>query len=119
MAFGKGETGKNIIMKKYLGKGNVILSSKEAESLLGVIRKLNPSKEEIYLAGILMAKYTQEGHDSKKDFPIYFFKGRDISKPKGHESERWNAKNKKTLIIKKEDIEVNKLVDNIINKKGK
>lgn len=101
---GRDEIGNDELMKNYQGKGNIILHTSAPGSPFGVIEKLNPSKDEIYFAGIVVSKYSQYWRDNKQDVKIDMFAGKDISKPKGYKPGTWRVKKKKTITIEKEDI---------------
>lgn len=104
MILGKDEIGNDELMKKFKGKSNIILHTAAPGSPFGVIEKLNPTEDEIYLAGMVVAKYSQNWRDNKKNVRIDVFTGKTISKPKSYKPGTWRVKKKKTIVIEKEDI---------------
>jgi predicted ribosome quality control (RQC) complex YloA/Tae2 family protein len=101
---GKDEKSNDELMKKYKGKENIIMHTSSPGSPFGVIENLNPSKEEIYLSGSIVASYSQDWRDNKKDVMIDIFTGKDISKRFWMKKGTWKVKKSKKIKIKKQDI---------------
>ena len=101
------------LMKRFKDKSNIILHTESPGSPFGVIDFQKPTKKEIYLSGSVVARYSQDWRDNKKDVNINVFTGKDISKIKGMKIGTWKVKKAKEIIIKKKDI-LN--AENLINK---
>ncbi|MCX6749560.1 MAG: NFACT RNA binding domain-containing protein [Candidatus Pacearchaeota archaeon] len=101
---GKDEESNDELMKKFKGKTNLILHTAKPGSPFCVIDNFNPSKEDVYMSGALVAKYSQDWRDNKTDVAVNVFTGKDISKSKLLKPGTWNVKKSKTIIVKKEDI---------------
>jgi len=101
---GKDENSNDYLMNDFKEKPNIILHTVAPGSPFGVIDKLKPLKKEIYEAGIIVARYSQDWRDNKKDVKISIFTGKDISKEKGMKPGLWKVKKSKTITVKKEDI---------------
>lgn len=103
---GKNAESNDELMKKFKGKDNVILHTIKPGSPFCVIEKLNPQKKEIYEAGVIVSKYSQDWRDNKSDVAVSVFTGKDIKKEKGVKIGTWTVKGKKsnTIKIKKEKI---------------
>ncbi|MDP3986851.1 MAG: NFACT RNA binding domain-containing protein [Nanoarchaeota archaeon] len=93
------------LMKEFKGKVNTILHTRAPGSPFGVILKDKPTKEDIYQAGSVVAGYSQDWRDHKRDIVIDVFTGKSVSKRFWMKKGTWNVKNAKTIKIKKEDIE--------------
>lgn len=69
------------------------------------IKSKNPNKEEIKQAAIFCAMKSQDWRDNKSDVKVNIFKGGDIYKTKGMSMGTFGVKSKKTILIKKNEIE--------------
>jgi|TARA_Y100000310_G_C20504716_1_gene725826 predicted ribosome quality control (RQC) complex YloA/Tae2 family protein len=101
---GKDEKSNDELMKEFKGKENVILHTSSPGSPFGVIENLKPSKKEIYLSSSVVASYSQDWRDNKKDVMIDVFTGKDISKRFWMKKGTWKVKKSKKIKIKKQDI---------------
>jgi len=101
---GRNDENNDMLMKKFKGKENIILHTVAPGSPFCVIEKLNPSKEIIASSGVVVAKYSQEWRNSKKDIDVNVFTGKDISKPLFSKKGTWKVKKLKKIKIKKKDI---------------
>ena len=101
---GKNSESNDELMKKFMGKRNIIIHTVAPGSPFCVIANLNPSKEDIGLSGVYCARYSQDWRDNKKDVKISIFTGKDISKEKGMKTGMWKVRKSKIKIIKKKDI---------------
>ena len=54
------------LMNNFKGKSNTILHTLAPGSPFGVLEELNPSKENIYEGGIVVARYSQDWRNKKK-----------------------------------------------------
>ena len=104
LILGKDEESNDELMKKFKGKNNIILHTKAPGSPFLVIEKLKPTKDELYLSGAVVARYSQDWRDNKGDVIVDVFTGKDISKPKGLKIGTWVVKKKKSMTIKRQDI---------------
>ena len=91
-------------MNPNKGKKNIILHTSAPGSPFGVMEKLNPTKEEIYISGSIVASYSQDWRNNKKDIVIDVFTGKDISKPFWLKAGTWKVKKSNKIKIKKQDI---------------
>ena len=101
---GKDEKSNDELMKKYKGKENIIMHTSSPGSPFGVIENLNPSKEEIYLSGSIVASYSQDWRDNKKDVIVHVFKGKDVYKDKKMKLGTFGVRKHDKIKIKKEKI---------------
>jgi predicted ribosome quality control (RQC) complex YloA/Tae2 family protein len=101
---GKDENSNDYLMNDFKGKENVILHTVMPGSPFGVIDKLKPTKQEVYEAGIFVARYSQYWRDNKKDVKVSVFTGKDAAKENGMKPGLWQIKKSKMITIKKEDI---------------
>ncbi|MEX0932497.1 MAG: NFACT RNA binding domain-containing protein [Candidatus Pacearchaeota archaeon] len=92
------------LMRKFKDKKNTILHTEASGSPFCVIEKLKPSKEEIYSAGSVCAKYSQDWRNRKSDIEVHIFTGKDISKRFWMKKGSWSVKNLKKIKVKKQDI---------------
>ena len=69
------------------------------------IKSENLSSEDIKESAIFCASKSQDWRDNKSDVKVNLFKGKDISKRKGMKTGTFEVKNKKTILIKKKEIE--------------
>ena len=104
ITLGKDKESNDALMGKFKGKKNTILHTLAPGSPFCVINNLNPSKKDVYTAGIFCAKYSQSWRESKKNVLISVFTGKEISKSKNMKTGTWNVKKSEQIIIKKEDI---------------
>jgi len=101
---GKNAESNDELMKEFKGKENIIIHTKAPGSPFGVIQKIRPSKAEIYLSGSIIAGYSQDWRDNKKDVVVDVFTGKDISKKFWMKKGMWNVRNAKVIKIRKKDI---------------
>jgi predicted ribosome quality control (RQC) complex YloA/Tae2 family protein len=101
---GKDEDSNDYLMEDFKGKSNVILHTVAPGSPFGVVDELKTSKEDIYEAGVFIARYSQDWRDNKENVKVSVFTGKDISKEKGMKPGLWKVKKSKTINIKKKDI---------------
>ena len=102
---GKNSENNDELVASYKGKDNVILHTVAPGSPFCVIEKLNPTKDEIYEAGVATALKSQNWRDKKSDVSVHVFTGLDVKKPFFAKSGSWQLKNSpKEIIIKKKDI---------------
>ena len=107
--------------------GKLVLSGKNAENNEELIKQSEPeelvfhtekpgspfvniknksaSSEDIKETAIFCAAKSQDWRDNKNDVKVNLFKGKDISKRKGMKTGTFEVKNKKTILIKKKEIE--------------
>ena len=69
------------------------------------IKDKNPSKEDIKESAIFCAVKSQDWRDNKSDVQVNYFKGKDILKKKEMKLGTFGVKNKKDILIKKQEIE--------------
>ncbi len=98
---GKDAEGNDKLMKKFKGKKNVIIHTSSPGSPFGVVEKLKPTEDEIYVAGATVAGYSQDWRDNKKDVSVDVFTGKDISKNKGMKPGTWEVKKSRKMKIDK------------------
>jgi len=102
---GRDETNNDELMKSFKGKENIILHTVAPGSPFCVIEKLNPTKEEIYEAGVVTSSKSQDWRNNKRDIKMHVFSGKDSKKPFFAKAGSWTIKGTpKTVIIKRKDI---------------
>lgn len=102
---GKNAENNDELVKEFKGEENTILHTVAPGSPFCVIEKLNPTKSEIYEAGIFCASKSQDWRDNKRDIKMHIFTGHDVKKPIFAKTGLWKLKNSpKTITIKKKDI---------------
>ena len=102
---GKDAKNNDKLVKKFRGKGNVIIHTVASGSPFCVIENLNPTKEEIKEAGIICASKSQDWRDNKSNIKIDIFTGKDVKKTIFMKTGSWRLRNKpKALNIDKKDI---------------
>lgn len=103
---GKDQDSNDYLMGDFKGKPNIILHTVAPGSPFGVIDKFKPkpTKEEIYEAGVYVARYSQNWRDNQKDVKVSIFTGEEISKPRSAKPGMWSVGKSRTIIIKKKDI---------------
>ncbi len=102
---GKNSENNDELVNSFKGKNNVILHTVAPGSPFCVIEKLEPTKDEIYEAGIFTALKSQDWRDNKRDVKMHVFTGHDVKKPFFAKSGSWKLKNSpKEIIIKKKDV---------------
>ena len=69
------------------------------------IKDKNPSKEDIKESAIFCASKSQDWRDNKSNVEVHWFKGKEISKRKEMKLGTFEVKNKKNILIKKQEIE--------------
>ena len=69
------------------------------------IKDKNPSSDDIKESAIFCAAKSQDWRDNKNDVKVNLFKGKDILKRKGMKIGTFEEKNKKNILIKKNEIE--------------
>lgn len=104
LILGRNAESNDNLMRKFKGKSNIILHTVSPGSPFGVINTLKPIKEEIYASGVIVAKFSQDWRNNKKDIKVSVFTGKEISKNKDLKIGTWNVKKSKTITVKKEDI---------------
>ncbi|MEK6833345.1 MAG: NFACT RNA binding domain-containing protein [Nanoarchaeota archaeon] len=103
---GKNSENNDELIKSYCGKENIILHTAKPGSPFCVIKKLNPTKEDIKESAIICASKSQDWRDNKKDVVTHIFNGKNVSKKEGMKSGAWALKSKPKLIkVKKKEIE--------------
>ena len=69
------------------------------------IKDKNPSSDDIKESAIFCAAKSQDWRENKNDVKVNLFKGKDILKRKGMKIGTFEVKNKKNILIKKNEIE--------------
>jgi predicted ribosome quality control (RQC) complex YloA/Tae2 family protein len=93
------------LVKSFKGSENVILHTVAPGSPFCVIDKLNPTKDEIYEAGVICASKSQDWRDNKKDILVHKFTGKEVKKKLFAKKGSWKLTSKpKEIKIKKKDI---------------
>ena len=100
---GKDAESNDELMKKFHGKKNMIVHTVAPGSPFCVIEK-QIFTGDVYAAGILCARYSQDWRDNKSDIKVSVFTGKDIKKEKSMKMGTWKVKKSKTITVKKRDI---------------
>ena len=102
---GKNSENNDELVNSFKRKENTILHTVAPGSPFCVIEKLNPSKDEIYDAGIFCASKSQDWRDNKRDIKLHVFTGQNVKKSFWMKSGSWKLKsNPEEILIKKKDI---------------
>ncbi|MBU2503456.1 MAG: hypothetical protein KJ879_00155 [Nanoarchaeota archaeon] len=101
---GKNAENNDVLVSQFKGKGNTILHTSAPGSPFGVIENLETGSKEIGEAGVIVAKYSQDWRNNKKDIVVDVFTGKDVSKPWFSKTGTWKVRKSKKIKIKKEDI---------------
>jgi predicted ribosome quality control (RQC) complex YloA/Tae2 family protein len=104
LILGKDKESNESLVRKFRGKSNTILHTSSPGSPFGVIDKVKPSKEEVMLSGAVVARYSQDWRDNKKDVKVNIFTGKDVYKLKGMPMGTFGVKKSKMIIVKRGDI---------------
>src|SRR3989304_7731049 len=89
---GRDEENNNELMKIYSGKENTILHTVASGSPFCVIEKIKPTKAEIYEAGTVCARYSQDWRDNKNNVRMSVFNGKETKKNKSIKTGTWGVK---------------------------
>jgi len=94
------------LVKRFIGKNNVIMHTAKPGSPFSVILT-KPKRGDLKEAAIFVAKYSQAWKKAKKkkDVEVHYFKGKDVYKGKGMKTGTFGVKKYKRIIVKKEEIE--------------
>lgn len=103
LLLGKNAESNDELMEKFKGKSNLILHTVSPGSPFCVIEKM-VFDGDVYAAGTLVARYSQNWRDNKKDVEVSVFTGKDVKKDKSMATGTWKVKKSKEIKIKKEDI---------------
>ena len=103
LLLGKNAESNEELVKKYKGKSNKILHTTIPGSPFCVIDKIVFS-EDVYAAGALCARYSQDWRDNKDDVELNVFTGKDVYKSKDMKTGTFGVKKFRTIKVKKEDI---------------
>ena len=101
---GKDARSNDELMKKFKGETNIILHTESPGSPFGVIDFPRPTKKEISLSGVTVARYSQDWRENKDNVKVNVFTGKDISKKKGMKIGTWHVSKSKTIKVKKRRI---------------
>ncbi len=104
---GKDAESNDELIKKFKGKGNIIIHTKAAGSPFCVILKNNKnpiSMLDIKEAAVYCARYSQDWRDNKSDVKVHWFDGIDVYKKRGMNIGTFGVKFWNLITIKKRDI---------------
>ncbi len=93
------------LVKKYIGKDNLIFHSAKPGSPFCVIEKIKHSKKDEKETAIFCASKSQDWRDNKNDVEINIFRGEDVYKRKGMKTGMFGVKKFRTYMAKKKEIE--------------
>tara|TARA_Y100000310_G_scaffold344848_1_gene459985 strand:- start:5031 stop:5414 length:384 start_codon:yes stop_codon:yes gene_type:complete len=104
---GKNQEQNEELVKKYIGKNNLILHTAKPGSPFCIIKKLKPTKQDLEETAIFCAKYSQSWKKPKikRDVEVHVFSGKNVYKDAKMKTGTFGVKKKKKIIVKKEDIE--------------
>ena len=105
---GKDAESNDELVKKFKGKENVIMHTIAPGSPFGVINTLKPTKEDITASGAIVARYSQDWRDNKKDVEVHVFDGKSVKKPLLAKKGTWKI-TKKPKVIKVKKAEIKKI----------
>ena len=101
---GKDAKSNEELVNKFKGKENIIFHTSKPGSPFGVIEKEDPTAEEIHAGAIVVARYSQDWRDNKKDVKIDVFRGKSVYKLKDMPTGTFGITHKLTIIVKKQKI---------------
>ena len=101
---GRNSENNDALMKKYRGRGNIILHTVASGSPFCVIGELKPRKEDVLLSAVACAFYSQDWKKHRIDTKVNIFTGKDIKKNFWMKSGTWKIGHSKTITVKKKDI---------------
>ncbi len=102
---GKDSKTNDELMKKFQGKGNLVLHTIAPGSPFCVIDNLKPTKQDIKEAASMCALKSQDWRDNKKSVKLHIFKVKDAHKPKSLKQGTWSITGKpKTIKAKRREI---------------
>ena len=90
---------------KQAGLEELVFHTEKPGSPFVNIKNKAPLSEDIKEAAIFCAEKSQDWRDNKNDVKVNLFKGKDIFKRKGMKIGTFEVKNKKSILIKKQEIE--------------
>ena len=94
------------LIKKFKGKGNIILHTASPGSPFCVIAEpIKLSKRDVNASGAICAGYSQDWRDNKNDVKVHSFTGKDIYKRKGMKLGTFGVRKFKVINIKRRQIE--------------
>lgn len=100
---GKNQEQNEELVKKYIGKDNVIMHTVAPGSPFCIATEKPNLKEKKQIANICAA-YSQDWRDNKKDVKVHWFTGKQVYKEKDMNTGTFGVKKAKVIIAKKEDI---------------
>jgi len=100
---GKDAKNNDELMKEYKGKPNTILHTVFPGSPFCVI-ETKPLSGDVAISGSVVASYSQDWRNHKRDIEVNVFTGKDVKKRFWMKPGSWKVGNTKTIKIKKKDI---------------
>jgi predicted ribosome quality control (RQC) complex YloA/Tae2 family protein len=91
---------------KQVERNEIVLHTANPGSPFVNIKDKKPTKQDIYDAALLCAKYSQTYKNKKENVKIHVFSGKDIYKTEKMKVGTFGVKNFKEIIAKKEDIKI-------------
>lgn len=102
---GKDSKTNDELMKKFLGKENLVFHTIAPGSPFCIIDDLKPTKPDIKEAAIICASKSQDYRDNKKSVKLHIFQAKDAYKSKNLKQGTWSIRGKpKTIKAKRRDI---------------
>lgn len=90
---------------KQVEKNEDVFHSAKPGSPFVNIKSPRTNKQDRKEAAIFTASKSQDWRDNKKDVEIHWFKGKDLYKMKGMKTGTFGVKKKKSILVKKNEIE--------------
>ncbi len=108
---GKNSSQNEELVKKFLGKENIIFHSVASGSpFCVIIDEEKVKRKEKKETAIICARYSQDWRDNKSDVNVHWFKGKYVYKEKKMAVGTFGVKKSKTIKVKKKNID--KFIEN-------
>ena len=96
------------VVKKFMGKDNLIIHTKEAGSPFCILldKPKKPGKKDLHETAIFCAKYSRDFKKNKRDVEVHAFIGKDVYKGKSMKAGTFGVRKIRSRIkVKKQEIE--------------
>jgi predicted ribosome quality control (RQC) complex YloA/Tae2 family protein len=102
---GKNAEQNESLVKKFIGKENIIMHTAKPGSPFCVILK-KPKRGDLKQTAIFCARYSQAWKKPriKKDVEVHMFGGKDVYKDREMKTGTFGVKKRKKIIVKKEEL---------------
>jgi len=102
---GKDAGSNDELVKKFIGKENIIFHTEKPGSPFCVIENSKPNKKDIKETAIFCASKSQDWRDNKNDVAVHIFTGKEVYKKKGMKTGMFGVRKFTTIKVSKKEIE--------------